>query len=300
MQLNGIRICLITLVFSVVLISACRRKADVTTKNNAFIKTNGDNVIIGNIAIKTNSPLNTDEFKKYMSRVNELFKIRESGSPDHLEKFVNGVRVLIKDYPDRPNGYQDIMMAIEDYRFLGKPDQARALAKEMINSSAPDNFKLWAKGFLYRMDSMGKPITMNFIALDGREVDLEKMRGKVALIVFWETGFEGELSWVNASFEKFHPQGFEVTGIYCYSYTKENELKEYIKQHHISWPQYFDDKQSDVDVGNKFCVDFGIDGIPHMFLVDKKGCLRFDDVRARTKDNQVDLEKKIEELLAEQ
>jgi hypothetical protein len=294
MQLKEIRICLIALTFSVVLISGCRRKADVTTTSDAFIKTNGENVIIGNIMIKTNSPLNTDEFKRFKVQQNELYKIEESDSPDHMEKFVEGAWTLAKDYPNRPNGYQCIMGAMGDYQFLGKPDQARTLAKEMIDSSAPDDFKQWAKGFLYRLDSMGKPVAMQFTAVDGREVDLAKMKGNVVLVDFW--GDANELPQVKAAFEKFHAQGFEIIGIY--NYTDKDRLEKFVKTYDISWPQYFDGKQM-----NKFAVEFGIDGFPQMFLLDKEGRLRFDDVRARNdvhpKGDTISFEEKISKLLAE-
>jgi peroxiredoxin len=299
MQLPQIRIFLIALIFSVILILGCRKKSDATIADRTFIRTNGDNVIIGTIMIKTNSPLNTDEFKKFMLRENALLKIMNSGSSDHIEKFVEGARDLIKDYPNRPNGYQAIMMAIGDYQFLGKPDQARALAKEMIDSSAPDDFKRWAKGFLYRLNSMGKPVEIKFTAIDGREVDLAKMKGKVVLVDFW--GDNNELAQVKAAFEKFHAQGFEIIGIY--NYTDKDRLEEFVKTYGISWPQYFDDKQSNVDVGNKLAVEFGIDGFPQMFLVDKQGCLRFDNVRARNnvhpKGDTTSFEEKISQLLAE-
>ena len=230
-----------------------------------------------------------------MALVFALLKIKDSGAPDRMEKFVDGARALSKDYPNQVNGYQCIMSAMEDYEFLGKPDKARALAQEMIDSSAPDNFKKWARGFLYRLDSMGKPVAMQFTAVDGRDVDLAKMKGKVVLVGFWITGFKAEMLKVKAVFEKYQSQGFEVIGISCD--TDNGELGKFVKGNGITWPQYFDGKQQGE---NKFAVEFGIDGVPHMFLVDKNGCLRFDDVRASTKENQVDLEKKIEELLAEQ
>jgi hypothetical protein len=137
MQLSQIRIFLIAFIFSVVLISGCRRKSDVITTDKTFTRTNGEYVIIGSIMVKTNSPLNTDEFKTFMFRENELFKIEDSDAPNSMEKFVEGAWALAKDYPNRPNGYQDIMSAMTDYQFLGKPDQARALAQEMIDNVHP-------------------------------------------------------------------------------------------------------------------------------------------------------------------
>jgi peroxiredoxin len=123
----------------------------------------------------------------------------------------------------------------------------------------------------------------------------------VVLVDFWGTRCGpcvGELPRVKAAFDKFHSQGFEVIGISCD--TDQRELEKYVKRHDICWPQYFDGKQQN---DNRFTVEFGINGIPHMFLVDKRGLLRFDNVRAsdqvHTNDDSTSLEGRISTLLAE-
>jgi peroxiredoxin len=266
-----------------------------------FVKTNGEDVTIGNITFKTNSPANTDEFKQFKWREHVLMKIAISGASNATDLLVEGARGLIKDYPDRANGYEDIMMAIEDYEYDGKPAKARALADELIASSAPERFKLWAKGFLNRLDSSGKPVSMQYTAVDGREVDLASMKGKVVLVDFWATTCRpcmAELPRVKAAYDKFHGQGFEILGISCD--TDKERLEKFLKEKGLPWPQYFDGKQQE---DNKFTVGFGIDGIPHMFLVDKKGFLRFDNVRARDnfhpKGDTTSFEEKVSKLLAE-
>ena len=56
----------------------------------------------------------------------------------------------------------------------------------------------------------------------------------------------------------------------------------------MTWPQYFDGK----GWKNQFGVRFGIESIPTMWLVDKKGVLRHVDAREN-------LEAKVQKLLAE-
>ena len=268
---------------------------------DGFVKTNGEWVTIGEIMVETNSPLNTDVFKRFKWREDGLWKILNSKATNHLEVFVEGSRALIKDYPKEANGYQNLMAAMDDYNCLGNTNNARALADELASGSGPEKFRLWAKGFLNRLDSYNKPISMQFTAVDGRNVNLAAMKGKVVLVDFWATTCGpcvAELPRVNAAYDKFHDQGFEIVGVSCD--TDKEKLERYLKEKGYSWPQYFDGKQQD---DSKFTQGFGIDGIPHMFLVDKKGILRFDDVRANDKVHRkgdgTSFEEKISQLLAE-
>ena len=223
-------------------------------------------------------------------------------SSNALDEFVReGAWSLASNYPSNPNGYEDIMSAIEDYEYEGKPARARALADELADSAAPERFKLWAQGVRNRLDSHDKPISIRFAAVDGREVDLTNMKGKVVLVDFWATTCGPcvhELPEVKAAFDKFHEQGFEIIGISCD--TDRNQLEKFVSEKDYPWPQYFDGKQQEE---NKFTQLFGIDGIPHMFLVDKKGILRFDNVRtnpkAHPKGDTLTFEEKISTLMAE-
>ena len=134
-----------------------------------------------------------------------------------------------------------------------------------------------------------KPIEMTFKATNGTEVDLSKMRGKVVLIDFWATWCGpcvAEIPNVLKTYNALHDKGFEIIGI---SFDQDKKkLDTMTKQKEMPWPQYFDGE----GWKNKFGTQYGIDSIPRMWLVDKKGMVV--DTNARQ-----DLEKKVEKLLAE-
>ena len=136
---------------------------------------------------------------------------------------------------------------------------------------------------------VGKPLDIKFKSVDGKLVDLSALKGKVVLVDFWATYCAqcvAELPHVKAAFEKLHSKGFEIIGISLD--TDKGALKDFTKKKGITWPQYFDGKGWENTISTKF----GIENLPQMWLVDKKGNL----VDQQGRQN---LEAKVEKLLAE-
>lgn len=137
-------------------------------------------------------------------------------------------------------------------------------------------------------DLRKKPIDIKFTATDGSEVSMEKLRGKVVLIDFWATWCGpcvAELPNVLRAYAALHDKGFEIVGISLDS--DRAKLDRFVQEKGMKWPQYFDGKGWENEISSRF----GIDSIPAMWLVDKKGMLVSTSVRGR-------LEEAVEKALA--
>ena len=109
---------------------------------------------------------------------------------------------------------------------------------------------------------------LKFTSVDGKPVDIAKLKGKVVLVDFWATWCppcRGEVPNVVAAYKKYHDKGFDIIGISLDQ--DKSALLSFTKENGMVWPQYFDGKGWDNDISK----GFGIDSIPAMWLVGKDG-----------------------------
>jgi peroxiredoxin len=201
---------------------------------------------------------------------------------------VDAMRAALKQFPTNSMVYT-MMVAVAQ---RSPPPRQQEMAKEIVAApGAPAGAKTLAEHILKgtRPYEVGKPLDIQFTALDGRQVDLARLKGKVVMVEFWSTSCGpciGEIPALKKAYDKFHERGFEIVGISLDD--KESVLRRFIADKKLPWPQHFDGKGWE----NKFAVRYGIFGIPTTWLVDKRGNLR--DVNGRGAPEQI-----IEGLLSE-
>jgi thiol-disulfide isomerase/thioredoxin len=139
-----------------------------------------------------------------------------------------------------------------------------------------------------------KPCVISGTKPDGTKFTTADWKGKVVLIDFWATWCGpclGELPHVKKMYATYHDKGLEILGV-SNDYTAGALTKFLADKPDMPWPQLFDAAAAAKQQWNPITQGFGINGIPTMFLIDKKGILR--SVSAR--ENMDDL---IPKLLAE-
>jgi thiol-disulfide isomerase/thioredoxin len=150
---------------------------------------------------------------------------------------------------------------------------------------------------------LGRPMQMAFTAADGREVDLEKLRGKVVFIDFWATWCVPcieELPNVKRVHEAYHDQGFEVIGIALENASlrpddtpeqtaakharARGKLLDFAREHDLPWPQHYDGRYWENEIARG---RFNVHSVPSTFLLDKSGVVASVNVRGPQLETEV-------------
>jgi len=174
-----------------------------------------------------------------------------------------------------------------DAAVLAAPGDDAALSLIQMSSIDPEP----SIGIYQHLLKIVKPLTIQGTTLGGRNFSTDEWKGKVILVDFWATWCGpciAELPRVKKVYADYHDKGLEVLGVS--NDNSGDDLRKFLSQNpDMPWPELFDDKATG---WNPITLSYGIQSIPTMFLIDKKGILR--TVEARS-----EMEKLIPQLLAE-
>ncbi|MCK0114818.1 TlpA family protein disulfide reductase [Gelidibacter sp. F63206] len=187
-----------------------------------------------------------------------------------LEQMADDIKNLLVSIGDRSKAVGD-----SNWKYFFEitgpnSPQADQIGIKTLHKFATDN--LAAIEAIKEMDGT-KPLEMTFTAMDGTQVDLAKMRGKVVLIDFW-TPYCGPciavMPHLKALYDKYRDQGFEVIGIVSGAAGRESHIQDVLQKTKANWPLRL---EGGADTSVSFTSLYQINSYPTVWLLKKEGVI---------------------------
>jgi thiol-disulfide isomerase/thioredoxin len=193
-----------------------------------------------------------------------------------------------KYWAEYPNGWRSPLNFYMDMFARVHPERVEAEWASFTNCASPVAARL-AQAKVRFVELSHQPFDFAVVALDGRAVDLRKLRGKVVLIDFWATWCVPcvqQIPELKRLYAQYHQQGLEIIGVSLDRPEDKQKLVDFVSQKGLAWPQYFDGKVWQ----NEIAARYAISSAPTTFLLDQEGRLVGIDLKGN-------LENEVKQLL---
>ncbi len=190
--------------------------------------------------------------------------------PDWQEKLIPPIVDLGTKFPNGSAAFvyfARLVSAVEAQHPAAMPE----LIEKMAATPNPRVRELAAKRAAV-VQALAQPLDLKFTALDGREVDAAKWRGKVVLVDFWATWCVPcieAMPHLKELYAKYHDRGLEIVNISVDQAAAGPALEKLVAKLALPWPQHFDGKGPQTE----YAVRYGVQPIPHVLLAGLDGAI---------------------------
>ncbi len=184
---------------------------------------------------------------------------------EELSKFV-------QQYPkaeDTPDALIQLAMGSE---VAGKEDEAKRWYQQIVTNFADHALAPKARGSVRRLELTGKPLELSGPTLGGQPFDIAKLRGKVVVVYYWASycrDIGSEIATLRKLQSTYGSKGLELVTVNLDE--RAEDAQKCLQSNALSAPHLFQASDNAAGMGSPLATQYGIMGLPTLFLVGKDG-----------------------------
>lgn len=184
------------------------------------------------------------------------------------EKWLADLQVYVAKYPKSSDAAEALLQLGMYQEFVGKTEEATKWYRQLVTDFPSADPSSKAKGALYRLGSVGKPIRLRGNEVQSGSVDLANYKRKAVLIHYWATWCEPckeDMVLLKDFYAKRGGRDFDIIGV-CLD-NDAAAAKQYLAQNNFRWKNIHEPGGLDGRLAN----ELGVMTLPLMMLVDQNG-----------------------------
>jgi thiol-disulfide isomerase/thioredoxin len=197
---------------------------------------------------------------------------------ERLTKFVQTYRQA----EDTPDALLQLGWASE---YMDKQIEAKNWYQQLVTNFGDKPQAQKAAGAIRRLDIEGKPMELAGPTLSGSTFDISQLRGKVVVVYYWASWSDqcpADFAKLKALAEKYGSQGMELVTVNLD--TQADDATKFLSRTPLPGTHLF--QPGGVD-SSPLALQYGIMGLPNLFLVSKDGKVLSRTVQVGTLDESV-------------
>ncbi|MEO2033015.1 MAG: redoxin domain-containing protein, partial [Planctomycetaceae bacterium] len=185
-------------------------------------------------------------------------------------RWMKQLQEFVEAYPTSEDAPDALLQLAITQEFAGKQQEAQAWYQRLAAGHPQTVAGQRGAGALTRLGLQGKSLNMAGSGMDGSTIDLagSGYRGRPILVMFWATWCRPcteDLPQIQALYQQYHNQGFEVVGINLD--VDPDSVSKYLSEQRVVWPQI----REEGGLESPPAIRYGVVSLPTMFLVDRAG-----------------------------
>jgi len=183
-------------------------------------------------------------------------------------QWLKDLETFVEDHPRNANCAEALRQLASGSEISGESERAVGWYRQILEDYPQSIHAPMAKGAIFRLTSVGRPIRLQGKSVQGGAVDLARLTGKAVVIHYWtasNNACKADHAVLGNLYKKYGRRGLEIIGVNL-DYARK-DLLAYLEETRLPWPQLYEEGGFE----SRFAQEMGVVSVPLMILVGPDG-----------------------------